>query len=107
MSNNEKQLNDCELEIAMCKAEISKLENEIYELNASLVGAYRIILSGEAGSGDSFRDSAWDAKPPLRIRLFYRLGLWLKGTKAKSIFLKLPSSLQSPLYSIARKIGLV
>lgn len=96
-----------EFEVALCRAQISKLENEIDELNASLSAAHQIILADGIGTFHPLVNSSLASKLSARSRLFYRLGSWLRGTKAKSIFFRLPSRIQSPLYSIARKIGLV
>jgi len=106
MNTVETQQRDCALEVAVCRAEIAKLVTEIDELNASLAAAHRIIFSG-SGDINSYRNSSLVSKPSARTRLFYRIGSWLKGTKAKSIFFSLPSGIQSLVYAIARKIGLV
>jgi hypothetical protein len=98
---------DYEFELALCRAEISKLETEINDLNASLEAAHLIILSGGIGEIYPHGNSNLVSKLSASNRLFFRLGSWLKGTKAKSIFSSLPSSIQAPVYSIARKIGLV
>lgn len=98
---------DHEFEVALCRAETLKLETEISELNASLAAAHQIILGGGIGEIHPHGNSNRVAKPSARTRLFFRLGSWLKGTKAKSIFFSLPSIIQAPVYSIARKMGLV
>jgi hypothetical protein len=107
MKPTETNQRDYEFEVALCRAEISKLETEISELNASLAAAHQIILGGGIGEIHPHENSNLVAKLSARTRLFFRLGSWLKGTKAKSIFFSLPSSIQAPVYSIARKIGLV
>lgn len=98
---------DLEIELALCKAEISQQKIEIDELNDSLASSYRIILSGNGSKVDSPENTTLKPKTTGRIRLLYRLEFWLKGPRAKSIFNKLPSSVQSLIRSIARKIGLV
>jgi len=107
MNSIETKKQDLELELALCKAEISQLQIEIDELNASLASSYRIILSGSDNKVDFPEISTLNLKPTGRIRLLYRLEFWLKGARAKSMFNKLPRSVQSVIRSIARKIGLV
>lgn len=98
---------DLELELALCKAEISQQKIEIDELNDSLASSHRIILNGKGSKVDSPESTTLNPKPTGRIRFLYRLEFWLKGPRAKSIFNKLPGSVQSLIRSIARKIGLV
>jgi len=110
MNSTETQKQDLELEIAVCKAEISQLQTEIDELNGSLNSAYRIILKAGGDKLDSPRGSTSITKSSTRSQIFYRLrrvGFWLKGTKAKSIYLRLPFRVQSLVQSMARKIGLI
>jgi hypothetical protein len=107
MSSIQTKKQDLELELALCKAEISQLQIEIDELNATLASSYRIILNGSGSKVDFPENSTFTLKPNGRIRLLYRLEFWLKGAKVKSIFNKLPGSVQSLIRLIARKIGLV
>jgi len=110
MNSIETQNRDLELEIAVCKAEISQLQIENDELNASLNSAYRIILKRRGYEFDSPKGPTLTGKSPRRSQILYRLhrvGFWLKGTKAKSIYLSLPSGLRSLVESIARRIGLI
>ena len=107
MNTVETQQRDCALDVAVCRAEIAKLKTEIHELNVSLAAAYTITLGGAGVKINSHRNSKLVLKPSVTARTFNRMGTWLKGTKAKSLFLGLPSGVQSRVYSIARKIGLV
>jgi hypothetical protein len=110
MNSIETQKRDLELELAVCKAEISQLHTEIEELNASLNSAHSINLKRMGNKVDSPNGSPSTVKLSRRRQILYRLhrvGFWLKNTKVKSIYLRLPSSLQSLVQSIARRIGLI
>jgi hypothetical protein len=107
MNAIETKKQELELELALCKAEISQMQIEIDELNASLASSYRIILNGSGSKVNFPENSSLNLKPTGRIRLLYRLEFWLKSTKAKSIFNSLPGSVRSLIRTIARKLGLV